>query len=649
MRFKKTVGIFARIRICFHVLAMLGICILASKGTKAADAVSLISVNRTGSAAGNGDSVNADLSASGRFIVFSSEASDLVANDNNNHGDVFLRDLLTGTTILISADSTGAGSGNNDSFGAVISADGRFVVFTSVASNLVPNDNNGLPDLFIHNLATRTTALVSINRTNTGSGNGLTLSSVDPAITPDGRFVVFYSAAGDLVANDSNNVTDLFVRDVLQGTTRLVSINTGGNAGGAGFPFTPAISADGRFITFQSDANDLVANDAARPGGNQDGDIFVRDMALGTTRLVSVNRFGTGSANAASRFASMSADGRFIVFVSFASDLVVNDINAYADVYLRDTIAGTTTLVSVNTAGATSSSPSNAIGIPAINADGRFVAFASFAGGLVVNDTNNRTDVFRRDLQAGVTTLVSRNNAGTTGGNNDSQKPLISSDGRFVIFESLATDLVAASDSNGRTDIFARDLQVGATTLVSVNTAGASGNNSSIQAAVSGDGQSVAFESIASDLAANDANGFSDIFIRAGALPTTPTLLTDDTSGRAIALDSVTFMREPFQVVSTNNFSSDKRTRVMLFAANLEFGPGENTFALTARAEDAQNKVYPLAVEYAGTVPNFYWLTQVVVKLPDELENAGDVSISLSLRGATSNKALINIKPSASP
>jgi hypothetical protein len=638
------------LRVCFHVTSLLSVYAFATTSTLATDALSLVSVNRTGAAAGNRDSVNPHLSASGRFVVFSSDASDLVTNDNNNYGDVFLRDLLTGTTFLISVDNAGTGSGNNDSFGAIISANGRFVVFTSVASNLVPNDNNGLPDLFIHNLSTRTTTLVSVNQAGTGSGNGLTLSSVDPAITPDGRFVVFYSAASDLVANDSNNVPDLFVRDVVNGKTTLVSINRAGNAAGAGSPFTPSISADGRFIAFQSTANDLVANDPQRAGATDEMDIFVRDMQAGTTSLVSVNRAGTASGNALSRFPSMSADGRFIAFGSFATDLTDNDSNSYHDVYVRDRSAGTTTLVSVNRTGATSNNPSNAIGIPAISADGRFVAFASLASDLVANDTNSRIDVFLRDLQAGATTLVSRNAAGTNGGNNDSQKPLISADGRFVAFESLASDLAGASDTNGQADIFVRDMQAGMTSLVSVNSSGTtSGNNSSVAATLSADGQAVAFESIASNLAANDTNNLSDVFVRPGALQAAPTLLTQENTARAIALDSVTLMREPFQVEAIHNFSSDQRTRVMLFATHLEFAPGENSSALTVQAEDAQHRVYPLIVEYVGEVPNFYWLTQVVVKLPDQLENAGDVSLSISLRGATSNRALINIKPSGSP
>lgn len=633
-------------------ITLLLIYLSGAAATHAANgAVSLVSVNRVGTTSGNGGSLSPRLSASGRFVVFSSGADDLVANDSNAKADVFVRDLLTGATILVSVDSTGTRSANGDSSNAIISANGRFVVFTSFASNLVSNDNNNLPDLFVRDLRTGVTKIVSINRAGTNSGNDPTLSSVYPAITPDGRFVAFYSDASDLAANDANTKTDLFVRDLTTETTALVSVNARGVAAGTGESFvsvfTPSISHDGRFIAFQSQANDLVTNDPQRAGGNQDDDVFVRDMAAGTTILVSVNRTGTASANAPSTFPVMSADGRFVAFTSYATNLVENDANFYRDIYVRDREAGTTTLVSVNSAGATSNAPSNTFGAPAISADGRFVAFASIANDLVANDTNNRIDIFRRDLQAKTTMLVSQNSAGTSGGNDDSRNPIISPDGRFVAFESLAGDLAGVNDANGRTDIFVRDTEARATTLVSVNNAGnGSGNEGSFAATMSADGQFVAFDSDAGNLAANDTNNQPDVFVRAGILQLTPALLTEEGTGRAIALDSVTFLRDPFPIFTTYNFSSDGRTRIMLFATSVEFAPGEQSSILTAQAEDSQHGIYPLAIEYVGEVPNFYWLTQVVVKLPDQLESAGDVSVSINLRGRMSNAAVVRIKPS---
>lgn len=627
-------------------LLLLLLCTLGAASATAAGTVSLASVNTTG-AGGNGGSVGARLSAGGRFLVFSSEAGDLVANDTNGRSDVFVRDLLVGVTRLVSVNRAGSGGGNGDSYGAVVSADGRYVVFTSFASNLVANDTNALPDLFVRDLAAGTTKLVSVNNAGTGGGNGPTLSGVDPVVTPDGRFVAFYSAAGDLVANDTNNATDLFLRDIVAGTTTIVSVNRSGAAAGIGLLSAPAVSADGRFVAFQSDAADLVANDPQRAGGNQDADVFVRDVAAGTTTLVSINRAGTASGNAPSRFPAISADGRYVVFESYATDLVANDSNLYRDVYVRDRAAGVTVLVSVNRAGATSSNPSNTVGAPAISADGRYVAFASAASDLVTGDANGRTDVFLRDLKARATTLVSRNSTGTGGGNGDSQNPVISADGRFVAFQSLATDLTGASDSNGRPDVFVRDVQRGVTVLASSNAAGtASANDGSAAAALSADGQVVAFQSAAGDLVTEDTNRLTDVFVYPGAFPAVPKLITEGGTSRAVALDSVTFARDPFPVMTDHNFSPDKRTRVVLFATRLEVAPGEKASVVTAQAEDAQRRVYPLAVEHVGAVPNLHWITQVVVKLPAELEAAGDVWVSLTLRGAMSNKAVIQIKPS---
>lgn len=627
-------------------LVLLLLCTLGAASAYAGGAVSLASVSTSG-AGGNGGSAGARLSAGGRFLVFSSDAGDLVANDTNGRTDVFVRDLLLGATRMVSVSRTGSGGGDGDSYGAVISADGRYVVFTSFAGNLVADDANSLPDLFVRDLAAGTTRLVSVNRAGTGGGNGPTLSGVDPVVTPDGRFVAFYSAAGDLAANDTNNATDLFLRDTAAGTTSIVSVNTAGRAAGIGLLAAPAVSADGRFVAFQSEAGDLVANDPQRAGGNQDADVFVRDVAAGTTSLVSLNRAGTASGNAPSRFPAMSADGRFVVFESYATDLAANDSNLYRDVYVRDRAAGVTVLASVNRAGATGGNPSNTVGAPAISADGRYVAFASAASDLVTGDANGRTDVFLRDLEARTTTLVSRNSTGTSGGNDDSQNPVVSADGRFVAFQSLATDLTGAGDSNGRPDVFVRDVQRGVTALASSNAAGtASANDGSAAAALSADGQVVAFQSAATDLVAGDANRLTDVFVYPGAFPAAPKLITEGGTGRAVALDSVTFARDPFPVMTNHNFSPDRRTRVTLFATRLEVAPGEKASVVTAQAEDAQRRIYPLTVEHVGAVPNLHWVTQVVVKLPAELEGAGDVRVSLTLRGAASNKAVIKIKPS---
>ena len=352
-------------------------------------------------------------------------------------------------TVLVSANGAGTGSGNGFSFAPVMSADGRFVAFESLAADLVPDDANGDFDVFVRDLKTGTTTLVSANRAGTGSGNGFSFA---PAISADGRFVAFESFATDLVADDDANADfDVFVRDLKTGTTTLISVNRAGGGSGNGFSSAPAISADGRLVAFESVAGDLVDNDT-----NGDIDVFVRDLKTDTTTLVSVNYAGTNSGNSQSRFPVFSADGRSVAFDSLAGDLVANDTNFNSDVFVRDLKTGTTTLVSVNRAG--TDTGNNGSFARTISADGRFVVYESSASDLVVNDLNGHEDVFVCDMKTGTTTLVSVNRAGTRSGNGFSTAPAISTDGRLVAFFSEASDLIAG-DTNHDVDVFVRSLK----------------------------------------------------------------------------------------------------------------------------------------------------------------------------------------------
>ena len=487
----------------------------------------LVSVNTAGTAGGN--YFDPVVSANGRFVAFVSFASDLVTNDTNDTNatlDIFVRDLKTGTTSLVSVNSAGTGSGNRASDLPAISADGRFVAFRSAASDLVANDTNRTFDVFVRDLKTGTTTLVSVNSAGTGSGNESSGSAIargeeiaaPPVISADGRFVAFVSFARDLVDNDTNgNQSDVFVRDLKTGTTTLVSVNSAGTGSGGGTSYAPVISADGRFVAFLSNAADLVAADDS----NVTFDVFVRDLKTRTTTLASVNSAGTRSGGGTAPV--ISADGRFVAFLSDASDLVANDINgAFTDVFVRDLRTGTTTLVSVNKAGTSSWAADSSAA--AMSADGRFVTFVSDASDLVTIDTNRRQDVFVRDLQTGTTTLVSVNSVGTGSGDSLSFGPAISPDGRFVAFVSSASDLVT-NDSNRTFDVFLRDLKTATTTLVSVNSAGIGGDRASgllpagdafliAVPAISADRRFVAFVSLASDLVANDTNGATDVFVR---------------------------------------------------------------------------------------------------------------------------------------
>ncbi len=292
-------------------------------------------------------------------------------------------------------------------------------------------------------LSAQVTELVSV-ATGGAQGND---TSTEASISADARFVAFWSDASNLVGGDTNGVEDVFVRDRQTGTTELVSVATGGTQGNARSRY-PSISSDGRFVAFWSDASNLVAGDT-----NGSADVFVRDRQTLTTVRVSVATGGAqGNANSLNAFSSISADGRFVAFESDATNLVAGDTNGSADVFVRDRLSGTTERVSLAAGGAQGNADS--LG-PSISASGRFVAFWSLATNLVAGDTNAWNDVFVRDRQSATTERVSVATGGAQGDFN-SYDPSISADGRFVAFESGATNLVAG-DTNGSFDVFLRD------------------------------------------------------------------------------------------------------------------------------------------------------------------------------------------------
>jgi Tol biopolymer transport system component len=406
---------------------------------------------------------------------------------------------VTATTSRVSVRASGIES-NGYSFDASISANGRFVAFSSSASNLVQGDTNGYYDVFVRDRRTGTTRRVSVSSSeNESNGN-----SVAPSISADGRFVAFESDASNLVQGDTNGDYDIFVRDREAGTTRRVSVSSDGIQG-SGESDDASISADGRFVAFSSESSNLVGGDT-----NDEADIFVRDRETSRTRRVSVSSDGIES-DGFSNAPSISADGRFVAFVSRGSNLVSGDLNAAIDIFVRDRETARTRRVSVSSAGVESNGNSSS---PSISADGRYVAFASGGPNLVGGDLNAVTDIFVRDREAATTSRVSVSSAGTEGGAT-SQAPSISADGRFVTFDSFASNLVGGEDTNNYSDIFLHDRQTGTTSRVSVNSAGTTqGNDECHQPAISADGRFVAFETAASSLIVGDTNGETDVFIR---------------------------------------------------------------------------------------------------------------------------------------
>ncbi|MFI1866111.1 RICIN domain-containing protein [Streptomyces jumonjinensis] len=397
-------------------------------------------------ASGMGTAVNGwRMSADGRYVVFASDVDNLVAGDTNGMYDVFVRDRTTGVTERVSVSSTGA-PGNAPSTGPSISADGRYIAFTSKASNLAGDDPNGTYDIFVRDRQTGITELTS--RSATGQiGNG---ASTGPSISADGRYLTFRSAASNLVPGDTNNHNDVFLYDRRAGTIERVSVSTAEAEANHGSSRS-TISADGRYVTFDSTATNLIAP-ADPPATADPYDIFVRDRQAGTTELVSVSNSGR-EGNGDSYGPTLSADGRYVAFHSYSSDLLPSgvDTNAVSDVFVRDRQTQTTQRISVNHDGSQALMQSVD---PYISSDGRHVSFISSANRLVEYDTNTSSDAFVRDRQAGTTVRASVNDNGVQG-NNHSTQAVISPDGQFVAFASTAANLVTG-DTNTATDLFIR-------------------------------------------------------------------------------------------------------------------------------------------------------------------------------------------------
>lgn len=403
----------------------------------------------------------------------------------------------------VSVSTLGA-QGDQKSERSEIARDGRYIAFQSKASTLVPGDLNFVDDIFVRDLSLGTTELITKSMTG-GFGNGI---SERPGISADGRYVTFASDSSNLVPNDTNINRDVFLRDRLLGTTILISKSSAGVQGN-GYSTRPSISSDGRFISFRSSSTNLIPLDA---NGALD-DIFVHDTLTGITELVSQSSAGV-QGNLSSDRGDISGDGNRIAFYSDASNLVPGDTNAVRDVFLRDRAAGTTIIVSVSSLGVIANAEASR---PGISEDGKFVVYRSIADNLVPGDTNLAEDVFRYQVATGTTICVSLTSSGVAG-NGDSSEPAINKDGSLVAFRSIADNL-APGDVNLNEDVFLRNVNTGVTTLISQSLAGVVGDAGSTNPSISGVGDLIAFESSASNLVANDTNLVQDVFLFTAAPP----------------------------------------------------------------------------------------------------------------------------------
>ncbi|MFN0007343.1 MAG: TolB family protein [Planctomycetota bacterium] len=345
-----------------------------------------VSVDSSG-AQGDGESLGPTISADGRYVAFYSAATNLVLSDTNAVTDVFVHDRQTGVTELASVDSAG-NQGDGVCYYPTLSADGRYVAFRSAATNLVPSDTNGSYDIFVRDRQSATTERVSVDSASAQSDGD---SGLHPVISSDGRFVVFYSGGTNLVPGDTNGFFDVFLRDRVSATTVRASLGSGGAEANANCSLA-SVSADGRYVAFQSSATNLVAGDT-----NAAIDVFVRDLLAGTTVRASVSSAGV-QGNADSIYPSIASSGRILSFFGPATNLVPGDTNGRRDVFVRDLQASTTERVSVDTFGAQCDADTDYY--PFLSADARYVVFPSLASNLAAGDTNGAVDVFLHDRAA---------------------------------------------------------------------------------------------------------------------------------------------------------------------------------------------------------------------------------------------------------
>ena len=573
-------------------------------------ATSLVSVDLTGDAAG-GTGLNrnpgsaADMSPDGRFALFTSTATDLVAGitDSNAVADIFLRDLDAGTTVILSVDAGGnaLGTTGNTAFASfVFSPDSTRLLFRTQATDVVAGlaDTNIAPDWFVRDLLTGTTSCVTINAAGTSTGNSTSFTSEPPVFSPDGKFLAFISLAGDLVDGVSDpSGRDLFLRDLDAETTSLVSVATSGAAAGLNTDDPPKFSPDGEHLAFLSMSPELVTGVADT---NNFTDLFVRDLVAGATFLVT--RTVDDEAALFGGSYEWAPDGHAMLFDSPGTNLVagVTDSNLGNDLFLWSSETHAISIVSVDPDG-TGAGDKISRG-PVISADSRFVAFGSASTNLTPESAGGdiQDDLYVRDTETGTTTYVARNLTASV----VFPPPRFSPDSLHLFFESDATDVVPGiADTNGESDLFVYDLVGGAKSVVTINAAGtataATNGTSHDDVVVSPDGRYVSFVSAATDLVADfTSSSTRDLFVRDLVAGST-TLVTAGLDGGGAGYDQYATRDAEFSLDSRFLVFTDNSLIATPVTTPFNFNFGTNLYAFDV-VSHVQNL---LSVNAAGTGP----------------------------------------------
>ncbi len=631
----------------------------------------LLSANLAG-LPGTGDSFPDAISTNGQFILFESNAGDLVSGDNNGQSDVFLRDLINQQTVLISGNTNGV-PGNGLSHNAVMTPDARFIAFSSAASDLVVLDTNSIPDVFVRDRLAGTTTTVSVGAISTGSVT-LPSTSESPDITPDGRYVSFYTSATNLLPGVTN-AGQVFVRDTLMGATLWASTNAATlfqSVFGTNHEIScnQRLSTNGQYVIFEACTNlptftasnyamglvlryntltggtDLVATNATVPalqfedintlditpdgrfvayvaatnvGSMAASFINLWDGQSATATLVSQNLMGGNSGSDVALWPRLDATGRYVAFIASAANLVSNTVSGY-NCYLRDTQAGTTTLLNVDTnylgTGVSILTP------PSVCSDGHLIAYVAGDGNLVANHYNNALDIFVRDANAGTTELESVHDPAqadsSTGFSSGFSPASVSSNGLFVAFTSQGS--LVTADTNNLRDVYLRDMANTTNILVSVNTNGVAASGISSEPSTDASGRYVVFSSSATDLVAGDSNNSFDVFLRDTVAGTT-TLVSKDITGTGEGdADSYTPVissdaRYVLYFSLANNLTSGSFSGVNLFLGDLQNG---TNYALTSGGANSASITpdgHRVAFTTSGLRALYVWDTRAAQKV----------------------------------
>ncbi|MFT7640408.1 MAG: Tol biopolymer transport system component [Pirellulaceae bacterium] len=478
------------------------------------------------SQSGNAASTKPSISADGRYVAFASSATNLVGEDTNGNEHIFVYDRIDGTMKLLS-ESDGGQLGDRNSTDPVISADGKFVAFQSEARNLVPGDENGNSDpssgrdIFVYDLELNSIERVSL-RDNGGESNQ---ASGEPSISGDGRYVAFQSSANNLVSGYAVGNTNVYLYDRNATESKIIGISV---------PFadietnrdslSPAISTDGAYVAFEFSVD---KNDDNQDLNYRYTDIHLYSTASGAVERITGTKIGIAADGAKSEEPSISADGRYIAFESNHEDIDFYDTNNAIDIFVYDRVEGTTRRVSAN--GSTGGQMFKDSTNPSLSGDGRFVAFESMASNLVDLDTNNSIDIFMTDLATGEIALASVNDAGVQG-DDYSYLPSLSYDGRSMAFQSAASNMVP-EDAGAVVDIFVAETDsitpssLADLSSLTTNLGTLSKNGNTFTATVSENLGTFEFEPFVADLGATiEASVNSAAFV---SLPFTTTSVLD--------------------------------------------------------------------------------------------------------------------------